>query len=168
MSSMSSNKEIISNNKYSVYEKDQFNSYQNFLYKRALFGMSMYTPAEVTIMHWDKRRRIEKVSKHAQKILNIWKQQIINIITNDMLRMIFTEKSGLVKEIINDCGNYTDPTFISIIDFKSLGVTKPMIVDKLIVEKVLPFNFYQLKQEDKPIPKKDVKQEKDLQSMSKT
>ena len=116
--------------RYSEYEKDVFNSYQNFLYKRALFGISIYSPDEVKIMHWDKRRRIENVNRHAQKVLNVWKQQIINTITNELLLRYFPTKSGLVKEIVTICGDYTDPTFINVIDFKSLGVTKQDVVDK--------------------------------------
>ena len=49
------------------FEKDPFNSYQNFLYKRALFGLSVYQKDELEKMHWDKKRRIEKVHQRAQK-----------------------------------------------------------------------------------------------------
>ena len=136
--------------RYQSYEKDSFNNHQNFLYKRALFGLSMYEPEELKIMHWDKKRRIHKVNKHAQNILNIWKQQIINQITNDILGSLFGN-SRLVKDIVGKCGNYTDSRYINTLDFKSLGISKKDIVDKLIVEGVLPVDFYQLK----PLRKND-------------
>jgi len=42
------------NQRFVEYERDEFNTYQNFLYKRALFGLSVYSADELSIMHWDK------------------------------------------------------------------------------------------------------------------
>jgi hypothetical protein len=41
--------------------------------------------------------------------------------------------------------NHTDPEYISTLEFKDLGISKKDIVIKLIQEKVLPNNFYELK-----------------------
>ena len=41
-------------------------------------------------------------------------------------------------------GNDTDPNYISKVNFKELGVDKRQIVTKLIQEKILPVNFYEL------------------------
>jgi len=143
------------------YERDVFNNHQNFLYKRALFGLSMYEPAELELMHWDKKRRISKVHKHAQGILNIWKQQMINKITNEFLDKIF-KNSNIIKDITGKYGNYTDPAYISTVDFKSIGITKGHIIDKLIIEGVLPYDFYELK----PLKKDEKVSEKTQKSFS--
>jgi hypothetical protein len=125
------------------YEKDPFNSYQNFLYKRALFGLAVYTQEELVKMHSDKKKRIEKVHTRAQEILNLWKQELTGQWTIKLLNTLFWH-SGLVKEFTEKFGEDTDPQYISKVDFKSLGVSKVDVINKLISEKILPNNFYQL------------------------
>lgn len=125
------------------FEKDPFNSYQNFLYKRALFGLAVYQQDELEKMHWDKKRRIEKVHERAQKVLNLWKQEMSNQWLGAILSTVF-HHSSLVKELNEKFGCETDDQYISKVDFKSLGVSKQQVVEKLIQEKILPANFYQL------------------------
>ena len=127
------------------YEKDPFNAYQNFLYKRALFGLSVYGEEELNKMHWDKKNRIQKVHKRAQDVLNSWKQELVNDWTSTILSKIFWH-SKLVKDYKEKFASNTDPSYISTVEFKELGVTKTQIIDKLIKEKILPSNFYQLKE----------------------
>jgi len=127
-----------------VYEKDEFNPQQNYLYKRVLFGLSVYSEEELTKMHWDKKKRILKVHSRAQTVLNIWKHQLSNQWTADLLTSLFWN-SNFAKEYADKFVNEVDPTYISNLEFKSLGVSKKEIVNKLIEEKVLPYNFYQLK-----------------------
>ena len=125
------------------YERDPFNAYQNFLYKRALFGLSVYNPDELSKMHWDKKKRIDKVHKRAQEILNLWKQELVNTWCSRFLSEIFWH-SALVKDYSEKFVSQTDCDYISTLEFKDLGVSKKDIVDKLISVKVLPFNFYDL------------------------
>jgi len=127
-----------------VYEKDEFNPQQNFLYKRVLFGLSVYSEEELTKMHWDKKKRILKVHSRAQTVLNIWKHQLSNQWTADLLTSLFWN-SNFAKEYADKFVNEVDPTYISNLEFKSLGVSKKEVINKLIDEKVLPYNFYQLK-----------------------
>ena len=127
-----------------VYEKDEFNAQQNFLYKRVLFGLGVYSPEELAKMHWDKKKRIQKVHSRAQNVLNIWKHQLTNQWTADLLGHLFWN-SSFVKEYSEKFVNDIDPTYISNLEFKSLGVSKKEVINKLIDEKVLPYNFYQLK-----------------------
>jgi hypothetical protein len=133
------------NKKQVHFEKDPFNSYQNFLYKRALFGLSVYGEEELGKMHWDKKKRIQKVHKRAQELLNTWKQELVNDWTSTLLSKLFWH-SKLVKDYQEKFAGNTDPSYISTVEFKDLGVTKTQIVDKLIKEKILPSNFYQLKE----------------------
>ena len=39
------------NKRYCTYEVDEFNQYQNFLYRRALFGLKVYAPDEIGRAH---------------------------------------------------------------------------------------------------------------------
>lgn len=130
--------------RYCVYEVDEFNSYQNFLYRRALFGLKVYKPDELKTMFKDKRQRIEKVHKRAQNELNLWKQTLTNNVFNALFSKYFSN-SPMGKELITTYGNITDPKYINKIEFKDLGVKKKDIVNKLIELGVLPKNFYELK-----------------------
>jgi hypothetical protein len=55
-----------------IYTK--LNPTQHFLFKRVLHGLKMYTKEDVSKMHWDKKRRITKVWKRGQNIINELKQ----------------------------------------------------------------------------------------------
>ncbi len=131
-------------NKRMQYERDEFNNHQNFLYKRALFGLTVYTPEELDKMHRDKKKRITKVSKHAQYVLNLWKQEIVIGMTNLFFLNMFPD-SPLTRELVTNYTLCKDPDMVNTINFRDLGVRKKNIVDKLIMEGVLPRDFYQLK-----------------------
>ena len=77
---------------YAKYEKDPYSEYQNFLYKRALYGLKMYDQDEVKTMHWQKKKRIIKVNKRTQTIINTWKQEITNTYTQAFFEKIFPKR----------------------------------------------------------------------------
>lgn len=129
--------------RYVEYEKDEFTPEQNFLYRRALFGLSVYSEEELSMMHSDKKKRIVKVHSRTQNVLNLWKQSLVNTMVNSIFNSMFYH-SSLAKQIVEKFGDETDPTYISRIDFKSLGVSKKDIITKLMEEKILPVNFYEL------------------------
>ena len=72
-------------NEYQLYLKEpkqkliykKLNPHQHFLFKRILHGLKMYTKDEIDKMHWDKKRRIIKVWKRAQDVINKWKQLVL-------------------------------------------------------------------------------------------
>jgi hypothetical protein len=134
--------------RYSDFEKDPFNSYQNFLYKRALFGLKVYEDQEIAVMHEEKKKRIIKVYTRAQRILNTYKQELVNHKTNMMLSILFPN-SPIIKELIEE-HTYTDVKFINKISFKDLGVDKVNLVERLITDNILPKNFYTLTLADEP------------------
>lgn len=131
------------NQRFVDYERDEFTSYQNFLYKRALFGLSVYSADELSKMHWDKKKRIQKVHSRTQNLLNLWKQEIVNSTVNKIFSTVF-HHSTLAKDIVEKFGSDTDPSYISRVNFKDLGIDKKQVVTKLIKEKILPANFYEL------------------------
>ena len=138
-----------------VYEVDEFNVYQNFLYKRALFGLSMYTPEEVRVMHWDKKNRIERVNRHAKNVLNLWKQEMSIVLTNHLFETKFP-RSPFLGELLGIFKNATDIHFLNTLTFKQLKISKRQIVEKLMLEGVLPKDFFSLKPPIKQESKKDV------------
>ena len=130
---------------YANHEATSFNNYQNFFYNRALFGLAMYSQEEIKEMHPDKRRRIIKVHKRAQTVLNLWKQEIIVELSNLFFKTIFP-KTEITKQLVED-SSPTDESFINKMSFKTLRITKDQVVSKLTAEGILPKNFRELKQE---------------------
>jgi hypothetical protein len=133
----------INNRRYAEYEIDPFNQYQNFLYKRALFGLKMYSTEEVEAMQEKKKARINKIHKKTQKVLNLYKQEIVNAITNNIFTRFFPS-SPITQALVGQY-TFTDPEYKNSMDFRQLGISKQAIVDRLIREKILPTNFYELK-----------------------
>jgi|TARA_B110000503_G_C7162052_1_gene420083 hypothetical protein len=127
-----------------VYEKDPYNSRQNFLYKRSLIGVGVYDSAEIADMSNEKLKRINKIYRKTQTILNLWKQEILISNTNQMINNLFGQcKYGLLKEIISN--TTIDKEFICTLSFKDLSISKHDVINRLIVEKILPKNFHELK-----------------------
>lgn len=128
---------------YTLKHSSQLNDYQIFLYNRALFGLSVYTQEEIKNMHWEKRKRIEKKHRRTRVILNLWKQQIANKFSTQFFKQLFPNME--ITKYLEQTTNEVDVNFTSHISFKTLGITKKDIVKKLIVEDILPTDFYELK-----------------------
>ena len=118
-----------------------YNEYQNFLYNRAIFGLSIYPKDEV--INRDKMKKIIRVHKKAQTILNIWKQEIVNALSNHVFSTIFPD-SPITKELLEDFGDITDELHNNKMPLKSLKITKPQVVERFILEGILPKNFNEL------------------------
>lgn len=129
--------------KYVEYEVDPFNQYQNFLYKRALYGLKVYNDQEIKLMKKEKRARINKVQRKTQRVLNVYKQEVVNKLTNNIFQKFFPN-SPITKALMGEFNN-TDSEFINTLDFKTLGISKEHIINRLMQEKILPKNFYELK-----------------------
>jgi hypothetical protein len=125
-----------------VYERDPYSTQQNFLYKRAMFGLSVYDQSEIELMHWQKRKRIQKVHKRTQLELNLWKQDIVNKWTNKFFEVLFPN-----NKLTTDLLRLTDidPQYKNTSSFTDLGIGKDAIVNKLIDVGILPAHFHNLK-----------------------
>ena len=136
----------LNNKKVVNYEQCFYNKYQNELYNRVLYGLSTFTNEELNIMHWEKKRRINKVHIKAKKILNIWKQEINNGIFEKLFKPIFTDiNKEFAKDFVTLYQNETDSEIEVRTSFKTLGISKKQIINKLIEKSILSKDFNQLK-----------------------
>lgn len=133
----------VSSNYKMKYEVDEFNNYQNKLYKEALFGISNYSQEEIKKLSYQEQNRIVKANRKAQSVLNIWKQELCNDIINSLFKKLFPN-SPVTKELTEEFGNIVDSNYKNFLTFKQLGVSKKEIVIKLIKNDVLPKNFFEL------------------------
>lgn len=133
----------VSSNYKMKYEVDEFNNYQNKLYKQALFGISNYSQEEIKKLSYQEQNKIVKMNRKAQSVLNIWKQELCNNIINSLFKSLFPN-SPVTKELTEEFGSVVDANYKNFLTFKQLGVSKKEIVIKLIKHDVLPKNFFEL------------------------
>lgn len=129
--------------KPSRFEKDPYNSYQNFLYNRALYGLSIYSQDEISKMSIEKKKRINKTHKKCQSIVNLLKQEVTNQLANDFFKRWFPEME-ITNSLINYYGTTGHADHVNNMSFKLLKISKPLVIARLIETKMLPKNFNQL------------------------
>ena len=134
---------------YMSYEQDKYSVYQNYLYKRALYGLEALDQKEITTICSKKKQRILNVYKRAQNVLNLFKQKLTIEYTNTLFETLFP-KSNFTKSFV-DC-NETDEKFKNTLTFKDLNISKDDIISIFIAEGILPKNFLNLKEAPVSLP----------------
>jgi hypothetical protein len=137
-------------NTYTEYEKDNYNGYQNHLYKRALYGLSAFTQDEIATMCSKKKQRVNKVYMKGQNVINLYKQKVTNAYSNFIFKTLFPE-SPITQFFIE--ATETDVDYKNTLTFKDLGITKDQIVGVFITEGILPKNFYELDRDFNALPR---------------
>ena len=139
---MLSEYQLISNNLVQPIVYTKLNPRQHFLFKRVLHGLKMYKREEVAEMHWDKKRRITKVWKRGQDIINEWKQ----LISYKQIQPIFRifAKSELGRGIYEMPFEYL-PDYKNKMTLKELGINYEDLILKFIGKGLLPKNYFSLK-----------------------
>jgi hypothetical protein len=135
---------------YMQYEQDKYNSYQNYLYKRALYGLSSISEQELALMCNKKKQRIINVYKRAQTVLNVVKQKATIHYTNFLFKTLFP-KSAITDALLSL--TETDEKFKNTLTFKDLNISKDDVISIFISEGVLPKNFHSLTEAPNKLPK---------------
>lgn len=131
------------------FEKDPYSAYQNFLYRRAIYGLDIYTAYEIQDMDKGTHDRIIAHFNKTQMVLNKWKQKIIIDMSVDFFKRMFpkqTHTCEFVEALKKPCK--PDPFLKNNLTFKDLGISKDMIIEKLISSSLLPSNFHTLTTEN--------------------
>ena len=135
---------------YTQYETDKYTEYQNFLYKRALYGLKSLPKAEVDQMSKQKRIRITKVNRRAQRVLNEAKQRKVIAITNRMFAKWFPD-TKFTKFMLGNTD--TDIKVRNTLNFKDLNIDKDEIIRIFIDEGILSKNFLSLTTDPYTLPR---------------
>tara|TARA_R100000008_G_C3569441_1_gene161137 strand:- start:286 stop:795 length:510 start_codon:yes stop_codon:yes gene_type:complete len=137
-------------NEYQLYLKEpkqnlvytKLNPHQHFLFKRIIHGLKMYKKEEIEKMHWDKKRRITKVWKRGQNVLNEFKQYVSFKQVQPIFRIF--AKSELGRAIYETPFEYL-PDYKNKMTLKELGITYEDVILKFIGLGLLPKNYLSLK-----------------------
>jgi hypothetical protein len=144
------NYQLYAGKTYIQYEQDRYSSYQNYLYKRALYGLDALTKQELATICSKKKQRIINVYKRAQVILNKFKQQVTIQYTNFIFKTLFP-KSPVTDFLLAD--TEIDEKFKNTLTFKELGISKDQIITIFIEEGILPKNFLSLERDPNQLPR---------------
>jgi hypothetical protein len=135
---------------YIKYETDGYSQYQNYLYKRALYGLDALSQQELATMCSKKKQRIVNVYKRAQIVLNKFKQQVTVQYTNFIFKTLFPN-SPITDFLTAD--TETDDKFKNTLTFKDLGINKEQIISIFMAEGILPKNFLSLDKDPNQLPR---------------
>jgi hypothetical protein len=135
---------------YMSYQTDGYSQYQNYLYKRALYGLDALSEQELATICSKKKQRVVNVYKKAQVTLNKFKQQVTIQYSNFVFKTLFP-KSPITSILLAD--TEVDETFKNTLTFKDLGITKDQIISIFIAEGVLPKNFLSLDKDPNALPR---------------
>lgn len=144
------NYQLHSGKTYMEYETDKYSQYQNYLYKRALYGLDALSEQELATMCGKKKQRVINVYKRAQSVINKFKQQVTINYSNFIFQSLFP-KSPITDFLLND--TETDDSFKNTLTFKDLGIEKDHIVAIFIAEGILPKNFLSLERNPNALPR---------------
>jgi len=142
--------QTVAKNLYVKYEQDKFTAYQNYLYKRALYGLNGLTQDELAKTCEKKRHRINKVYIKGQNVINLYKQKLTIAYTNILFETLFPN-SLITDYLLNDTD--TDVNFKNTLNFKDLNIKKDDIIRIFIEEGVLPKNFMSLTNKPNELPR---------------
>ena len=126
----------------SFIEYTKLNPKQHFIFKRVLHGLKMYNEAEIAKMHWDKKRRVIKVWKRGQEVINELKQWVAYKQVQPIFRIF--AKSELGRAIYESEFEYL-PDYSNKHTLKDLGLNYSDLILKFMSVGLVPKNFYSLK-----------------------
>ena len=127
--------------KYQQVEFKSFNLTQQKLYNEVVYGLDSYPEKEILEMSKTRKRKIVQTFERTQRLLNHWKQEIINETIDEFFVKWFPKSRAAiafasVKGVDSNVKNKSS--------FKELKISKPMIASKLIEFNILPLNFFEL------------------------
>ena len=127
--------------KYQDFEQDKYTTYQNYLYKRALYGIDSLSLEELNTMCGKKKSRILNVYNRAQLVVNNYKHRVTKQLTDKLLVSLFPNSS-----LISELNNYEDmdANYKNTLTFKDLCIHKDQLVELFMLEGILPKNFLSL------------------------
>ncbi len=136
--------------RYMQYEVDSYSQYQNYLYKRALYGLNALTEQELASICDKKKQRISRVYLKGQQAINVYKQKLTTAYSNLFFKTLFPNAPITDFLLGND---ETDVNFKNTLTFKDLKISKEDIISVFIQEGVLPKNFLELTTDPNQLPR---------------
>jgi hypothetical protein len=102
----------------------------------------MYDKTEIEKMHWDKKRRVKKVWRKGQEVLNEFKQYVCYKDANQIFSIF--KHSPLAQGFLDTPFEYV-PSIRNKMTLKEVNLTYEDVIIKFMEKGLLPKNFLSLK-----------------------
>lgn len=120
--------------------KFRLNTRQMFYYKRAVLGLSFYTPEQVKLMGYQKRVRIAAVHNKSKRVLSRLRYQRLITVSNDILSNYFNK--GRLYDALMLETMWTSDVYLPVqLDDRELGISLEDKVMALVESGALGPNF---------------------------
>ena len=133
--------QINGHSRYQVFEKPVFNKTQQRIYAETLYGLNVYEPKQLSSMPKEKKQEIIVRYTKVQRVLNTWKQDLVNKGVDDFLKALFPHSKIVQAMCQTKIHTYDHQDRYT---FKELGLTQEKIAEKLVSVNLLPSNFFEL------------------------
>ena len=127
--------------KYQKLESFEFNKTQQRIFSTLVYGFEFMSDDQIKKLPEPIKKRIIVNYTITRKLLNRWKQEIINETVDGFLCTMFP-KSKITKQMVSQKGY--DDNLKCTISFKELGISNKSVANKLIEFGLLPKNFFNL------------------------
>lgn len=128
----------------SELEDVELNRIQKRLYKEVVYGLRAYPQRKLAKMPEEQKQEIIETYKKASNQLNFWKQKILRDLSTAMVTKCWYDP---LARLFMTPGLRVDPDFRVKLTFNQLGIRQDQIIAHLIKCRILPKNFYELKEE---------------------
>lgn len=119
----------------------ELNVKQDELFRRALYGIKALSNEQQQTVCNKKKTRIKNAFIKSQKIINIYKQEKTNAITNSLIS--YFSPQSFLSDLFR-INTFTDESFINTLKFEDLNISKKELVSLLYKQGILPKNFYEI------------------------
>ena len=133
---------------YQLYRKGQktyrqLNKKQKLMFNTLIHGYGAYDKKDINKMSKDDKYMIEKSWNIAQKVINDFKIEVVDNISNKLISNIFAMHFPAHSDFANMfCKIKSDSNIMSL---SECGLTYDELIVRFMREKLLPTNFYSLK-----------------------
>jgi hypothetical protein len=121
----------------------EFNTLQQRMYKRLVYGIENIPKAEMLTIDRKERERIIARHARAQEVINIYKNEVMAITCDKIFGKIFWN-SPIAKEMVAYSSDSEALKEENTLSFRELGIKKHQLAAKFIESGLLPLNFFQL------------------------
>jgi hypothetical protein len=121
----------------------QFNTLQQRMYKRLVYGIENIPKAELETIDRKERERIIARHARAQEVINIYKNIVMANMCDEIFGKVFWN-SPIAKEMVAYSTDAEALKEENTLSFRELGIKKHQLAAKFVEFGLLPVNFFQL------------------------
>ncbi len=129
-----------------TFENNRYNYQQIFLYERCVYGTKACSESELANMSFKEKMRLNHKYKKTQQLINLCKWKATSDLVKETFNKTFPRLCPWIHTFLNSTNEILDEDdmVLNTSSIKSIG-GRTKLIEKMIENKLLPSNFYNLK-----------------------